>query len=190
MPLKLDTLVINIADFKNFRDISVNTDGDRLSALIREAQMREIRDFLGEGLYHLLVADYTSADPDEGTFATPRFEKLWYGDEYEQGGTLINFNGLKPAHIYYAYERFVYVNKLNVTRYGNRVLEDGDLSVDLTPTKKYEVAADSFGLVYQNDAMSYLRTNATIYPELKKPNHREANRIGLKMFKVGRPIGR
>ena len=40
MPLNLDVLLINIEDFSNFRDISVNTDADRLNALIREAQIR------------------------------------------------------------------------------------------------------------------------------------------------------
>ena len=117
MPLQLDDLLVNIEDFSTFRDISKNIDEPRLNALIREAQIREIRSFLGDALYFALVNDYTPVPNDEGTFATQRFTDLWYGVSWVKNSFTIQMNGLKPAHVYYAYERFLYQNKLNVMNY-------------------------------------------------------------------------
>ena len=190
MPLKVDDLLINLEDFKTFRDISVNTDADRLNAFIREAQMKEIRNFLGDALYFALVSDYTPVPNDEGTFATPRFEDLWYGAEYTVSGYTVNYNGLKPSHVYYAYERFIYNNKLNVTRYGDRQMFDNDLSEGIANTKKYEVGADSMGLLYQSDAKKYIENKQSLYPEFNNPHKKDVERTGLHMFKVGKLRGR
>ena len=190
MPLSLDDLLINLEDFKTFRDISINTDADRLNAYIRESQMKEIRNFLGDALYFALVSDYTPVPNDEGTFATPRFEKLWYGDVYTRASFTVNFNGLKPAHVYHAYERFIYNNKLNVTRYGDRQMFDNDLSEGIVNTKKYEVGADSMGILYTGDARKYINAFATEYPEFDNPEKKGTDKTGLVFFKVGKLIGR
>jgi len=190
MTLTLDNLLINLEDFSEFRDISKNTDIDRLDVYIRESQIREVRNFLGDALYFALVADYTPIPNDEGTFATQRFTDLWYGKDYQVGGFTIQFYGLKPAHIYYAYERFLYNQKVQVTRYGVRTLSDNDLSDNIEITKKYEVSADSMGLVYQNDARKFLDSDPSVYPEWNNPVKKQTETTGLKMFKVGREIGR
>ena len=190
MPLNLDVLLINIEDFSNFRDISVNTDADRLNALIREAQIREIRSFLGDALYFAMIQDYTPVANDEGTFTEQRFTDLWYGVAWVKNSFTIQLQGLKPAHVYYSYERFLYQNKLNVTRYGDRVLADNDFSENLVTTKKYEVSADSMGLVYQFDAKDYIEENPDLFPEYNNPEIKREINTGWKFMKIGKLIGR
>ncbi len=188
MTLVLDPLLITLSDFSNFRDISVNTDADRLNALIREAQIREIRSFLGDALYSAMVDDFTPGG--EGTFTEARFTDLWFGTDWIKNDFTIKLHGLKPAHVYFAYERFLYQNKLNVTRYGDRVLADNDLSENLVTTKKYEVSADSMGLVYQFDAKDYIEENPDLYPEYNNPTIKREINTGWKFMKIGQIIGR
>jgi len=190
MSLVLDNLLIQASDFTNFRDISINTDTDRLNAFIRESQMREIRAFLGDALYFQLITDYTPDPPNEGTFSEARFTSLWFGDSWVKNGFTIQFNGLKAAHVMYAYERFLYNNKMNVTRYGSRILADNDLSENFTPQKKYEVSADSMGLMYQADADEYIRGNTSLFPEFDNPDIKAKKETGWEFMKIGTTIGR
>ena len=191
MTLILDDLLVQLTDFSNFRDISVNTDADRLNAYIREAQLREMRSFLGDALYNALLSDYTpGVSPAEGTFTQARFTELWFGTTYTSGNYPIKYHGLKPAVVYYAYERFLFYQRLNVTRYGSRILEDNELSVDAPLTKRWEVSADSMGLVYQNDSNTFLDAKTSTYPEWQQPDGRVPEKIGFKFMKVGRTLGR
>ena len=189
MTLKLDDLLIKLDDFKNFRDVSTNTDADRLNAFIRESQLKEIRDFLGSGLYFALINDYTP-DVDEGTFTEQRFTDLWFGASYSVNGFTIQFYGLKAAHVYFSYDRFLYNQKLNVTRYGSRILEDNDLSANAEFTRKYEVSADSMGLLYRNDADKFINEKIDTYPEFENPTKVSLQTTGWKMEKIGHLIGR
>ena len=189
MTLKLDELLIKLDDFKNFRDISTNTDADRLNAFIRESQLKEIRDFLGSGLYFALISDYT-ADVDEGTFTEQRFTDLWFGATYTVNGFEIQFYGLKAAHVYFSYDRYLYFQKLNVTRYGSRVLEDNDLSENIPVTRKYEISSDSMGLLYRNDADKFINEKISTYPEFENPNKVPLQQTGWKFQKIGTTIGR
>ncbi len=184
----LDALMSKLSDFADFRDISENTDGPRLNGYIREAQRQEIRNFLGKELYLAMQADY-SPDPVDD-FTEQRFKDLWFGVDTTIKGRAVRFSGLKPALIYYSYERFVYNNAINVTRYGNRILEDGDLSANAEFMKQYRVSADSMGLSYQNDADEYLNAFRSLYPEWTRPGSGRADNTGFKMFKVGKLIGR
>ena len=76
--------------------------------------MREMRSMLGDALYKALIDDFTP-DAGEGTFAQARFTELWFGVTYTRDGFSVQFNGFKPAIVYYAYERFIYCkyNTLN-----------------------------------------------------------------------------
>jgi len=187
--LVLDKLLAKLVDLGNFRDVSDNIDEPRFNAFVRESQMREMRSFLGDALYKALIDDFT-ADAGEGTFTEARFTELWFGVAYTRNGFSVQFNGLKPAIVYYAYERFIYYQKLNVTRYGLRTLQDNDLSDNAEFTKKWEVSSDSMGLMYQEDSDKYLKENITLYPEFDKPEIKLKKSTGLQFFKIGQTIGR
>jgi len=187
--LVLDPLLIKLEDLSNFRDVSDNIDEARFNTFARESQMREMRSFLGDALYNALIKDFTP-DVDEGTFSEQRFKDLWFGTVYTRNGFSVQFNGLKPAIVYYAYERFIYYQKLNVTRYGLRNLQDNDLSDNAEFVKKWEVSSDSMGLMYQEDADKFLQENITLYPESDKPEIKMKKSTGWNFFKVGQLIGR
>ena len=187
--LVLDSLLVQLTDFSNFRDVSVNTDTDRINAFIRESQMREMRSLLGDALYKALIDDFTP-DAGEGTFSEQRFTDLWFGVAYIRDNFSVQFNGFKPAIVYYAYERFLYYQKLNVTRYGVRTLQDNDLSNDAPFTKKWQVSADSMGLMYQEDTEKYLNENDSTYPERNRPDFKTKKSTGLQFFKIGTLKGR
>lgn len=183
----LDKIMASLEDFEDFRDISKNLDDSRFKPFLMEAQRQEIRSFLGKALYSALQSDY---DEILDEFSEDRFTDLWFGVDYDLKGHEVRYNGLKPALIYYTYERIVFNNRLNVTRYGTRVLEDNELSVEAGLTKRFEVSSDSMGLSYQNDSDEFIRQNRTDYPEFNRPNKLIKRTTGLKMFKVGKNIAR
>ena len=189
MALLLDNLLIKSSDFVNFKDVSKNIDQERFDQAIRMAQMKEIRNALGDALYLALLNDYTP-DVGEGTFSEARFTELWFGAEYTKNSYAIKFNGLKTAHIFFAYERLLYWQRLNVTRYGSRTLQDNDLSNNIESTKKYEVSADSEGLIYQNDALAFINNDSSVYPEFDKPVIKGKKETGFQFEKVNQTIGR
>jgi len=189
MALVLDPLLIKLEDLANFRDVSDNIDEPRFNTFARESQMREMRSFLGDALYNALIKDFTP-DAGEGTFTEQRFTDLWFGTVYTRNSFTVQFNGLKPAIVYYAYERFIYYQKLNVTRYGVRTLQDNDLSNNAELVKKWEVSSDSMGLMYQEDSDKFLNENSSLYPEWDKPEMKMKKSTGWNFFKVGQPIGR
>ena len=190
MTLLLDDLLIQSSDFVNFKDVSKNIDQERFDQAIRMAQMKEIRDVLGDALYLALINDYTPDPPNEGTFSEARFTELWFGVEYVRSTYAVKFNGLKTAHIFFAYERLLYWQRLNVTRYGSRTLQDNDLSNNIESTKKYEVSADSEGLIYQNDALQFINNDSSVFPEFDKPHIKGKKQTGLEFEKLNRVIGR
>ena len=191
MALTLDPLLTLKTDFVFFKDVSKNIDDERFNQAIRMAQMQEIRAFLGDALYLALILDYTpGVPPAEGTFSESRFTDLWFGAEYTRGNFPVKFNGLKTCHIFYSYERLLYWQRLNVTRYGSRVLQDNEFSDNMDSTKKYEVSADSEGLVYQEDARKFMAQNSSTYPEWDKPERKQPKTTGFKFEKVGKTIGR
>ena len=88
MAFLLDELFLTKTDFADFRDISKNINDERIDAFIRESQIREIRTFLGDILYLKLLTDFTPP----ATFATPIYEDLFLGKDYDNGKGTVRFN--------------------------------------------------------------------------------------------------
>ena len=82
----LDDLLIDRTDFDDYRDMSKNVPDERINSFIREAQLREVRTFLGDTLYLKVLLDY-----DEGlkTFTSQIYTDLWYGVDYTYNGNTI-----------------------------------------------------------------------------------------------------
>lgn len=156
----IDPILLTQDDFKPYRDISDNVDFDRLTPWILEAQKQEMRSFLGQPLYLVMINDWDDLLKE---FTTARFEELWDGldvaDEYR-------FYGLKPAIIYFAYARFLKNQKTTVTRFGVRNLEnDVSTQEDATATRTRLGEAEAMAVGMQSNAETYINDNIDTYPE-------------------------
>ena len=165
----LDPLLITPPDFANYRDISVNLDKGELDPFIREAQAFNMRNFLGDILYTELIQDFTP-DAGEGTFTEDKFTKLWFGQsDWNHGGDIIQYNGLKPAVIYWAFGFMIDNNSVKVTRSGLRIIE-GDFSEDATTTlvRDKKTKARDNAETYANRADAFIRDQGDIYPDYRR----------------------
>ena len=181
MPLLLDELLATLDDFAPFRDISKNIDAARIDSFIREAQVRELRSFLGDNLYLKLLVDFT---PPE-TFGEKRFEDLFLGAEYDSGGGVsVRFNGLKSALIMWAYKRLLEHQQVSLTRYGVKSMQT-DFSEDTLAAKirTEKIDSDSFAKVYEADAVKFLRAKRSDYPEWK-PTETKLDKTGFQFKKL------
>ncbi len=159
----LDDLLIDRTDFDDYRDLSKNIVDERLDSMIREAQIREVRTFLGDVLYLKLLSDYTIIGK---TFSLQIYTDLWYGVDYTFNDKTIRFNGLIAFHIMNAYKRILDHNQLNVTRYGIKSMQT-DFSEDTLQVKirNEMVSSGSMAKVYSSDAEKFIRTKIADYPD-------------------------
>jgi len=166
MASNLDFLFFRKADFANFRDISANIPDEKMNAYIREAQTVECRGFLGQQLWTAMQLDWNELTTE---FNEPRFNELWFGTDYTNyAGVEIRFNGYVNAGIYFAYGRFLVQQQVNVSRFGVESVQN-EISEDISNaqirTKSRDASQVAFS--YQNDAIAYLKSNQTLFPEYK-----------------------
>ena len=169
MALLLDKLLAVKDDFVSFRDISANLKEVRLNVFIREAQTIELRGFIGKELWLLIQNDY---DEVLKTFTDERFEKLWFGADFNNyAGVEVRFNGLMNALIYFAYARFMNQQQVNVSRFGVESVQN-DISEDITTPQIRAKAKDALqvALAYQGDCKEFLEAEKLIYPEYVESN--------------------
>jgi len=159
----LDDLLIDRTDFEEYRDLSKNIPDVRLDSMIREAQIREIRTFLGDTLYLKMLLDYTIGTK---TFTSQIYTDLWYGVDYTYNGETIRFNGLIGYHIMNAYKRILDHNQVSVTRYGVKNMTT-DYSEDtvLAKIRNEMISSSSMAKVYSSDGEKFLRTKISDYPD-------------------------
>jgi hypothetical protein len=183
MALLLDSLFLESGDFTEFSDLSQTllNDTAKMELYIREAQISDIRNFLGDELYLKMAIDYNVVTKE---FATSRYNDIWFGKDYTDGGATKRSHGLKVAHVYYALSRIIVNNSFNTTRYGNKDLQDGSSnSVALQVVRGKYNAARSQALIYQNECKRFLELNASDYPEW--PDRlRKAVKTGIQMMKI------
>ena len=183
MALKLDPLLITLADFKEFRDISQNIDPIRLDVYVREAQINEMRALLSDQLYLVLINDY---DPELLVFSEERFTDLWYGVDYEPvSNKTIRYYGLKPAIIYYAYSRFIRNQQMNVTRYGVKHIT-ADQSEDETQAQiRTKInTAESTGNIYRDGFKKFISYQGADYPEYEITLENAEERTGFRFTQL------
>ena len=167
MSLLLDKLLFGKEDFVNFRDFSQNLSEGKVNIFIREAQTMEVRAFLGRSLWNRLTTDY---DEDTKTFTDPALDALWFGTVYvNPKGETITYNGYMAAAIYWAYARMLAQNQVNVSRFGVESVQN-EISEDVSNAQIRIKNRDAEGIAlqYQQDALTYLKDNASTYPEYKQ----------------------
>ena len=181
MALLLDPILITKAEINVYRDLSLNLDDTRVDQSVRESQIDELSNFLGEELYLLLVDDWNGTG-----FDTPKFNLLWNGEDYDNSGKIIRYHGLQPAISLYSYSRMLDNLQLNVTRSGAVTFTDEESE----PTEQAQIAtkvksAKGQALVYLARADKYLQAKKSDFPQYQTKETDVINKTSLTFFKVG-----
>ena len=151
----MNELLVTEADFRLYAPLPSHIDFERFTVSILKAQRGEIRSFLGRGLYRDLHVNQTDAN----------YISLLTGGTYSYQGATVDFFGIKPAIVLYAYAHFINDNDLRVTRTGNKVLQS-DVSENATPAMmeaEYQKALNDASQ-YLRETADYLTDKASTYP--------------------------
>lgn len=185
--MPVNNLLISYSDFLDYRPISQNISKDKeLEPYILQAQRLDLRPFLGAALYHDIIKNFpypavAVADP-----AVTNYTPLINGEEYTDcRGDLIEFLGLKPMIVLYAYARFIQNVSNKVTRIGV-VRNTNTFSEGLTRSEINDMVqtAKSDALFYQREAFDYLQEKKTEYPLWENRGGLVANKSSVKLGKV------
>ncbi len=156
-----DNLLISHTDLKTIKgNFSANIESDQVDPYIREAQTGELRRFLGDELYLIILLD--------NPLSVQRLIDLMQGVDYtNRQGKQVRFNGLEECLKYWSYYRYLRDSDLLAMRYGNRIAEDSIYSTSAfrEQVKRSIYNAKSLALKFQYDAERYLRTFPDVYPE-------------------------
>lgn len=182
MALLLDNLFLSTSDFKEFTDLTKTMLNDipKMEISIREAQVSEIRKFLGDELYLKMVVEFAVTE----AFTTQRYIDIWLGIDYTSGGIQKRVHGLKVAHIYYTYSRILLASMSTITRYGSKDLQDGSSTSSTIGVIRAKInAAKSSAILYQNEVQTYLELNNSDYTEWPDSQLKPV-KTGLQWLKV------
>ena len=164
-----DKLFITKDDFDKFRDVTEQLDIERANASILEAQVSDLIQFTGEALYNTLQDDFTSP----ATWLTPIYEDLFNGVVYKPQGEKFDviYHGLQPMLTLFAYSRYLDNAQLSISRIGPVTYIEEDVSDAPTQPqiKTKVIGAKAMAVRYQEEALTFLETNKTDYPEWENP---------------------
>ena len=180
MALNQDPILLTLAEINQYRDLSLNLDTTRIDQSVRESQLDELNNFLGEELYLLFIEDW-----DGSTFVTQKFIDLWEGVDYVNNSKSIRYYGLQPAISLYSYARMLDNLQLNATRSGAVTFIDDESE----PTEQPQIAtkvksARGQALVYLARADKFLNENKSDYPQYQTKDTVVQQKFSLKFFKV------
>lgn len=157
----MSSLLINTDDIRDFRDISQNIDQKKVDNAISEAQVLDLRSFLGGPLYLDFISKvFVDSDPMSADYKT-----LLNGGVYSLDGNDVQFFGVKPMLTRFSYARLIRSLPKNVTRFG----VVGKITDQSTPLANTDSAneindARSSALVYQDDIKLFLNEESSTYP--------------------------
>jgi hypothetical protein len=169
----MSEILVSRTDFVAYRPLPATLDFEReIEPCIIRAQRGWVRDALGAGLYRSVWTTQTGAN------AT-----LINGGSYEFNGQTVDYFGLKPAIVMYAYALYIGQSDMKLTRAGNR--QKRSSTSDVSPADKVsneESKAMGEAQGYMADAICFLHANASDYPLWQGGRRKEvrgAIRIGL-----------
>ena len=177
-----DKCLINLTDIQRFRP-TAELDGERITPFILEVQANDLRPILGEALYYDFMKKYDdNVDPQY-----TNYQDLLNGKEYTYNGYTVVHDGLIPFLSYSTLARFVLMNPINITRFGNSKKKESDRSEPLSPEETKMIVTDlksnairASGLIKQ-----YLYYNVALYPlyqyGLVVPDQ---NKLSVKFFDI------
>lgn len=126
-------MIIKVEDIRQYREIALNTQKNRVEIFIRECEELDIVPAIG-------VDEFDRLDTTTYEQLTLEEQMLLDGGTYEDTcGKKHRFAGLKAAESYLVFSRFVNVHPAQVTPYGV-VVKEGD---DSQPASAQTIAAVS-----------------------------------------------
>ena len=161
----MSEILVSRTDFVAYRPLPASLDFEReIEPCIIRAQRGWVRDALGAGLYRSVHTTPTGANA-----------VLINGGSYQaSNGQTVDYFGLKPAIVLYAYALYIGQSDMKITRSGNRQKRNN--TSDASPTEmvtgeKGKAMAEAQG--YMADAICFLHANASDYPLWQGGRHKE-----------------
>lgn len=173
----MDQLLITIEDIKQYRPMADITLA-RVDSYIREAQVNDLKEFLGAPLYYDLLVNGTTTENRD----------LLNGKVYTIPGSVpitIPFNGLVPIIVYHSLARIVINNQANITSFGVVSKTTGQSQpIDSSTLKQMVTELRSIAVSYQNEAEKFLNANASSYPLWNYNTNTCEQSTGFQFFKL------
>jgi hypothetical protein len=152
--------LLNKTNLGRFRYISDAIKSDsQLDQCITEAQIFDVKKWLGDALLYELVSQYESNN------LTALNNTLLEGGNYTVDSTTYTFSGLRACIIYYAWARYIKRDSIKFTATGV-VKKDADFSEPATLKELQMLSADATasGDALKLEIMDYLNRKSTDYP--------------------------
>lgn len=156
--------LIDRNDIILLKPMSLNTDvTKKLTFCIEEAQKYDVMPFLGDSLYILLEADYSTGSPE---FSQDKYSKLFNGCDYVYSGITHRHGGIKAMLTYYAYARHLQNSKVNPTAFGMaEKINDHSTGIDEKTLARLVNGAIALAEAEKVKVELFLRYNYADYPE-------------------------
>ncbi len=179
--------LINQASFAAYQDLSVNITPIRLNVHIKNAQILDLRLFMGQAFYTDFIKWFSNdsdgnliIDTDIPQSYSDLFEGLIYTDK---SGKQISYEGMIPSLIYWSFARFVEMDSVHYTSTGPVAKRHDEADViGQKDIAKIVSMQRSVANAYANDIELYLYNNQTSFPlwrwnEKNKESRQPAARI-------------
>lgn len=163
--------------------MSKGIPGERINPYIQEAQFNDLRPVLNDVFYLDFLKKVNDPLAEEYT----AYQELLNGKEYQNSeGNTVEYPGLKPIIVYYAYARFITKNPLHATRFGmTQKTNDQSTPVDTGLIKINVNESRSLALSYQKALIDFLDQSIDTYPLWKEGRDtKTVRRTGVGFFKA------
>ena len=175
----VNELLITFNNFQDYKDISPNINKSKdLEPYILQAQRMDLQPILGNAFYLDVIQKtlYPVGSPTTGEYDNPV-----NGVIYNDGTNNVQYYGLKPLIVYYFYARFIDNNDFRVTKYGNSIKQNEFSQPAGGQTQRHVNNARSAAQYYQDNLLTYLCNNSTLYP-LWKQNVKETRNASISIM--------
>lgn len=156
------TALVTIDDLLNYKYIADSVKNEAVwPQFVSEAQMLDVKVWLGDGLLNELITQFTSS-PDALTALNIT---LLNGGSYTYQSRTYLFQGLKAVIMYYAFARFTSRQPYNYTAAGITV-KDTDFSTPASDKAVQRLSTEAMltAASLKDEVLLYLRRNAANYP--------------------------
>lgn len=134
----MPVLLINKNDFKEFKQISKGRDIELIEQYVTEAQDIDIRSLICDKFYFDILKNWQ----------LPAYQKLIHGETYtDEDGVEIEYKGLKPVLVYYAYSRYCMRGSVVDTAFGMvQKTNENSQPISISRKKRYERYINSYSV--------------------------------------------
>lgn len=177
----INTLLITQDDIKVFAP-TAELDDARINPFILETQENNLKQVLNDAFYYdFMTKVLVTGDPKYAVY-----QDLLNGKTYTANSQTIDYPGIKPMLAYYSLARFARNNPVHITRFGvvSKTVQQSE-QVQTGVLNGYIAEKNSVGLNYQNQVITFLLNNPTIYPLYNTGGGSlTTSRASFKMFKL------